>query len=159
MAEEITVSTRIEAPASQVYEMLADMTRIGEWSPEARGITWLGGATGTKVGARFKGHNRHGISRWSTTCEITAADPGKEIAWDVTFWGMPVARWTYRIEADGADACTVTEHWQDKRAAPMRIIGLATLAGNRAEHNRKGMEETLRRLKAAAERSPQSPSR
>lgn len=151
MAEEITVSTRVEAPASKVYEMLADLSRIGEWSPEAQKVTWLGGATGPALGARFKGHNRNGPARWSTVCTVSAADPGRELGWDVTFWGMPVSRWMYRFEPDGPDACTVTEVWHDRRGWPMRVLGLATLATNRAEHNRKSMEETLRRLKAAAE--------
>lgn len=151
MADDIAVSTRIEAPASKVYDMVADLTRMGEWSPETRKVTWLDGATGPAAGARFKGTNRNGPSRWSTTCTIVAADPARELAWDVAYLGMPVARWTYRFEPDGTDACTVTEAWTDKRGLTMRLLAVGTFALNRAERNREGMEETLRRLKAAAE--------
>ena len=30
-----------------------------------------------EVGARFKGYNRHGKHKWSTTCTVTESDPGK----------------------------------------------------------------------------------
>ena len=31
---------------------------------------WIDGAAGPAVGARFKGHNRKGRTRWPTTCEV-----------------------------------------------------------------------------------------
>jgi uncharacterized protein YndB with AHSA1/START domain len=152
MAEDIAVSTRVEAPASQVYELLSDLTRMGEWSPETRRVKWLGGATGPSVGARFRGYNRHGPIWWFTTSKVVTADPGRELAWEVTTGGQPIARWTYRFEDDGSGGCTVTEAWEDKRRAPGKALGLLTAVTDRAEHNKKGMEQTLRRLKDAAER-------
>lgn len=153
MAEDIAVSTTVAAPAQKVYGMLADLTRMGEWSPETRKVTWLGGATAPAVGARFRGWNRHGPIWWFTTSKVVAAEPGRELAWDVSSFGQPVARWSYRFEDDGSGGCTVTETWEDRRKAVEKVVGLFTAVSDRATHNKKGMEETLRRLKTAAERA------
>jgi uncharacterized protein YndB with AHSA1/START domain len=151
MAEDIAVSTRVEAPASKVYELLSDLTRMGEWSPETRRVKWLGGATGPSVGAKFRGYNRHGPIWWFTTSTIAVAEPGKELAWEVTTAGQPIARWTYRFADDGSGGCTVTEAWEDKRWMPGKVLGLLTAVKDRAAHNKRGMEQTLRRLKDAVE--------
>ena len=66
MADEVSVSREIAAPAEQVWAMVSDVTRMGEWSPEAEGATWLGDASGAAPGARFRGTNRHGTKTWST---------------------------------------------------------------------------------------------
>lgn len=153
MAEDIAVSTRVEAPAQKVYEILSDLTRMGEWSPETRKVSWTGGATGPAVGAKFRGWNRHGPVWWFTDSKIVTAEPGRELAWDVAFLGKPVARWTYRFDDDGAGACTVTEAWEDKRVPMSKFFGRFTGVSDRATHNKQGMELTLERLKAAAERN------
>ena len=67
----------IEASPDSVYAMVADITRMGEWSPENTGGKWLGGASGAAVGARFRGTNRAGIAVWATNVTVTAAEPGR----------------------------------------------------------------------------------
>lgn len=153
MARQAEVSTRVQAPAEKVFGMVSDLGRMGEWSPECVRVEWLGGATGTAVGARFKGHNRRGPRRWSTKGKVVTLEPGREVAFDITsVANLPVARWTYTVTADGDSACTLTERWDDRRGRVMNILGLlATGVGNRDEHNTQGMEETLQRIKAAAE--------
>ena len=41
MAEQVSVTTEIAAPVEQVWAMVSDLTRMGEWSPENEGATWL----------------------------------------------------------------------------------------------------------------------
>src|SRR3954453_19097398 len=53
-----TVSLHIAAPAAAIYTLLADVTRTPEVSPEIVECTWLDGATGPAVGARFKARNK-----------------------------------------------------------------------------------------------------
>ena len=148
---DVEVSTDIKADAKVVYDLVSDLPRMGEWSPENTGGKWVGGATGPAVGARFKGTNRKGVARWSTTCTIVEATPGKAIAWDVTAGPFKVARWGYAIEPAG-DGCEVTETWEDHRAS---LIGTVTNVGlgvkDRGTHNEATMRTTLERLKAAAE--------
>ncbi|MGK2958896.1 MAG: SRPBCC family protein [Acidimicrobiales bacterium] len=46
MRDQVLVTREINAPVERVWEMVSDVTRMGEWSPENEGVTWLGGATG-----------------------------------------------------------------------------------------------------------------
>jgi uncharacterized protein YndB with AHSA1/START domain len=155
MAESVQVQREIAAPPERVWEMVADVTRMGEWSPETTGCRWVGGATGPEVGARFRGSNRKGWRRWSTTCTVVESVPGAVFAFDVKAGPVPVARWEYRFEPAGPDATVVTESWHDQRGPAMAFVG-GLLAGvkDREAHNRVGMAETLDRLAAAAERDP-----
>lgn len=151
--KEIAVDRRIEADPAVVYDLISDVTRMGQWSPETVSCRWLGGAGTAVVGARFKGSNRHGWHRWSTTCTVTAADRGRRFGFEVGLMGRVIAKWEYEIEAQG-NGCLVTERWTDGRPVWMeKLSPLASGVGDRAEHNRQTMNETLTRLKQAAEAS------
>ncbi len=56
----ITVTRDIAAPPDAVFELVTDLTRMGEWSPENEGGDWTGDATGPALGATFSGKNRNG---------------------------------------------------------------------------------------------------
>jgi uncharacterized protein YndB with AHSA1/START domain len=71
----------IERPPESVWAVVADVTRVGEWSGECHGCAWEGGASGPVVGARFRGHNRRGRLRWTRLNEIVAADAPRELVW------------------------------------------------------------------------------
>ncbi|MQA09989.1 MAG: SRPBCC family protein [Pseudonocardiaceae bacterium] len=153
MTAKPTASAQIEVNASpdQVYELVSDPGKLAEFAEEYSGHSWLGGANGAKVGARFRGNNRKGIARWSTTATVTDAVPGRRFAFDVTAFGFPVSRWQYEIEPTG-DGCCVTESTWERRGPALKVVG-AFLSGvkDRAEYNRRNIEATLRRLKAHAE--------
>ena len=152
MAERIEVTTAMAAPADRIYDLVADVTRMGEWSPETTSCRWLGGASEAAVGARFKGTNQNGAKRWSTTCRVVAAERGKRFAFDVRAAGMPIARWAYDLAAEAGGGTNVTESFEDRRPGFVKPFGqLVSGIGERNEHNRTTMSETLRRLKAAAE--------
>ena len=155
MAEpvDVAVSTHVDAPAEIVYDLVADLPRMGEWSPECTAVKWRGGATGAAVGARFRGWNRRGPIRWFTDGEIVEAERGRALVFDVRGLGLRVARWAYRFEPDPAGTgCTVTEEWTDHRSSPYRTVtGVVINVRDRPTHNRAGMERTLAQIKAAAE--------
>jgi hypothetical protein len=148
-----SASVDIVAPAEVVWSLVSDLTRMGEWSPETERVEWTGGATGPSVGATFKGHNRNGSRRWTTTCTITVADPPRELAWDVKAVGVvPVATWRYEIESLDDLSCRVTESTTDKRPGIFKALtARATGVKDRGEHNAANMRATLERIKAAAE--------
>lgn len=145
----------IDAPAEAVYALIADLPAMGRWSPECYRCDWLGGATAAAPGVRFKGRNRIGARRWSTTGTVVVADPGRELTFDVeSVFGLPVSRWSYRItQRDGG--CTVTESSEDRRGVVIKTLGTALLLGTpgakRNARNQDTMEVTLARLKKAAE--------
>ena len=72
-----SVTVSMAAPAEVVWSLVADVTRIGEWSPECRRADWLDGAAGPGIGVRFRGHNRWKLNRWSRVCEVVEAEPGR----------------------------------------------------------------------------------
>jgi uncharacterized protein YndB with AHSA1/START domain len=148
---QVEVGVDVAAPAETVYELVSDVRRMGEWSPECERCEWLGGAGGAAPGARFRGHNRIGARRWSTVSTVVAADPGRAFGFRTSALGLPVAEWRYTISPTPG-GCRVTESWRDARGALIRAAGrITTGVRDRAGHNRQGMERTLARLKAAAE--------
>jgi uncharacterized protein YndB with AHSA1/START domain len=151
MTTSISVSRAIAAPADQVWDLISDLPRMGEWSPENTGGNWVKGATGPAVDARFKGTNSNGRKTWSTDVKVTTCDPGRAFEFRSTVMGIGVALWGYTIEATEA-GCTVTETWTDERGRIAKLLGgPASGVADRNEHNRAGMQTTLDNLAASAE--------
>jgi uncharacterized protein YndB with AHSA1/START domain len=152
MSDTADTSAEIAAAPDAVWQMIADVTRMSEWSDENTGAVWTKGSTGPELGARFKGTNRNGRYRWSTQCVVTTSDPGHRFAFRVSSLGLPVATWDYAVAATGT-GCTVTETWTDHRPGVVKIIGRAvTGRPHAAEDNLVSMKATLANLKIAAER-------
>jgi hypothetical protein len=153
MAEPVSVTQHIDAAPEAVYELVSNLPRMGEWSPENTGGRWLDGATGPAPGVRFRGTNKERFRRWSTTATVVEATPGEAFVFDVTVGPLKVARWGYRITPSGG-GCDVTESWEDHRAGWMKAIaGPVTGVSDRPSHNEENMRVTLQRVKAAAEAS------
>ncbi len=151
MAQEISVTVDIHAPAAEVWAMVADLTRMGEWSPENEGATWRKGATGPVPGARFSSTNSQGSKSWTTSGTIVEAEPGRVISFRITVGPVKVAVWRYSFE-EIPGGCRVTETWIDERNGLVKALGKPVSGvADRATHNREGMEQTLANLKAAAE--------
>ncbi|NKB42590.1 MAG: SRPBCC family protein [Ilumatobacter sp.] len=151
MNENVSVTREINAPAERVWEMVSDLPRMGEWSPENEGGVWLKGADGPKEGVKFRGSNRHGKRRWKTIATIIDAEPGRKLTFRITVLGIPDSEWSYDLEpTDGG--CHVTESWSDRRPGWFKpLTALVSGVSERETHNRAGMEQTLEALKAAAE--------
>ncbi len=152
--------TIVDAEPEQIYALVADLPRMGEWSPECQRVEWEEGATGPAIGARFIGHNEGGprkLMKWSRRGRIVAADPGREFAFATEEGGHESTVWRYRFEpAEGATR--VIESYEVKKLPVWaRIVDVPT---NRAGELREHMGHTLARLKAAAEaaRRPGGPS-
>ena len=151
MADQVRVTREIGAPVEQVWAMVSDLPRMGEWSPESEGVTWSGGAKGAKPGARFNGANRNGKKKWSTSGLIVDADPSRLLTFRIKAAGFKVAEWRYEFEPT-ATGCRITEIWIDQRGRIAKAAGKAASGvADRAAHNRATMEQTLERLKAAVE--------
>lgn len=92
----------VDASPEQVWEVLTDVTRIGEWSHECHEAHWVDGSTGPTVGARFRGRNRAGLVRWGRPCEVTALDPGRRFVYS-TDGGLigDCTEWTFELEPVG----------------------------------------------------------
>lgn len=144
------VSVEIDAPAAVVYDLLADVTRMGDWSPECRSCEWLDEPG--RVGSTFVGHNRRGLARWSTVARVLAADRPHAFSFATLYRGEPSTRWTYRLEGDGPT--TVTESFESITTPP--LIGLVErfLLRNRQAQLESGLAHTLAAIKQVAESRP-----
>ena len=83
-------SIDVNASPEHVWSLITDVTQMGRWSPECWSCTWLDGADGPVVGARFKGRNKRGLMRWSTISTVVVADQPNHFAFEVDNSGM---RW------------------------------------------------------------------
>jgi hypothetical protein len=151
MTDQVQGTETIAARPEQIYALITDLPRMGEWSPENTGGKWLGGASGAAVGAKFKGSNRNGSKSWSTTVTIIDAEPGKTFAFAVSAGGITVADWRYDLVSDG-ESTTVTETWRDRRNPILSLLGgVVTGIRDRADYTQTSIDTTLAALKVAAE--------
>jgi uncharacterized protein YndB with AHSA1/START domain len=146
-----SVTVHMDAPPSVVWDLVSDVTRIGEFSPETFEAEWLGGATRPALGARFRGHvkrNGRGPTYW-TTCEVLYCEPERDFGFAVIASGRRVNTWRYQLAArDGGT--DVTESF---KLTPMPVLRVywAVLGKLRGRTNERGMQQTLERIKAIAE--------
>jgi uncharacterized protein YndB with AHSA1/START domain len=148
------VTVHMAASPEQVWDLVADVTKIGRYSPETFEAEWLDGATGPDVGVRFRGHvkrNGRGPTYW-TECSITTCEPQREFAFRVGAGAAKhVNTWRYQLEpVDGGT--DVTESFQLAPTLPLRVYW-AVFGRWRGKTNRDGMRDTLEAIRAEVERS------
>jgi len=146
-------STEVRASPSVLYTAVSDVRRMGDWSPECQRCEWIGGADGPAVGARFKGTNRRGVARWSTTPRVVVADPGREFAFVTGHRGRDMTKWTYHFETvvGGTEVTESFEMLYDMpwyfRFADRFLMGVKDRKADLVTN----MEATLQHLKGATE--------
>ena len=101
-----SASIHIEAVPIDVYSVVSDVTRTGEWSPVCVTCWWDEG-DGPWVGAFFTGRNVASGRTWETRCEVIAADEGREFGWSVSGGNV---HWAYVMAATGGST-ELTESW------------------------------------------------
>jgi uncharacterized protein YndB with AHSA1/START domain len=144
-----SVSVTIDAPAETIYDLITDVTRMGEWSPECVKCEWLD-APGRR-GSTFRGHNRRGLARWSTTARVLTADRPTEFSFATLHKGQDGTRWTYRLDPEGAGT-RVTETFEAISAPRLIAFAERWLMRNRQAQLEAGMATTLDTIKRVAER-------
>jgi polyketide cyclase/dehydrase/lipid transport protein len=147
------VSVHVDARPEAVYALIADIPRMGEWSPECYRTEWLAGNSEARRGARFKGYNRYRRVKWSTVVEIETADPGRELTFAVLGSGKKRTRWSYRFAPAGSGTdVTETRETVAEYGWPIRTIVAATMPRHEG-WMKENMRQTLERIKAAAEKN------
>jgi Polyketide cyclase / dehydrase and lipid transport len=146
----VTVTTVIaNVDPAAVYDLVADVTTMPNYSPETIAVSWIGNTTTATVGAKFKGTNKLGTLKWSTKPTITAAERGRVFGFKVP--GKAGPTWTYEFEAvDGGTRVTESMHQAKASPLPIRILQRRAGVTDRAENLRNAMTLTLQRLTQAA---------
>jgi hypothetical protein len=113
------VDVDVDAPLQDVWPVVSDVTRVGEWSHECCSAEWTSGDAGAVPGARFRGRNRSGPWRWTRTCEIVAVDEMHEIVWrTVSTWLFPDStEWRIALQPSGRGT-RITQSFRVLRAPP-----------------------------------------
>ena len=145
------VSLWMDAPPDRVWDLVSDVTRIGEFSPETFEARWTRGSTGPEVGASFKGHVRRngvGPTYWSP-CQVTKCVPHELFEFAVGTDDVTLNNWGYRLEPkDGGTL--VTEYFRLEPKLPLRLYW-TVLGALRGRTNERGMRTTLERMKEVLE--------
>lgn len=151
----ISATVDIAASPERVWELVGDVTRMPEWSPELRRLRVVGRSP-VRVGSTLLGLNRRGLVAWPTSSTVTRLDPGRAVAWRTRESG---ATWTYELTGTGSGAGSGTR-LTARRDLPAFTAGttlLGPVIGGAAGHDREladGLRTTLERIKAAVEASP-----
>ncbi|OBF57952.1 hypothetical protein A5787_24235 [Mycobacterium sp. 852002-50816_SCH5313054-b] len=143
-------SIEVAASPEALYDLIADVTRMGEWSPECYRCEWLDGAIAAAPGVRFRGYNRLGRMRWQRTAVIDMADRGREFGF-ATVNDRALreeTRWRYTMEPS-ASGTLLTESFEFLWCSVANRLAEALVPRGRQVN--RGIEETLRRIKRAAE--------
>lgn len=145
-------SARIEIDAAPdaVYQLITDLGVLAEVAEEATAMRWVRGSAAAE-GAKFKGSNRNGWRRWSTTCTVTEAEPGRAFAFDVDSGPLPIAHWRYELTPTATGTAVTESTWDRRPGWFHRFGGLLTGVNDRAAANAEHIRVTLDRLKARAE--------
>ena len=146
------VSVHIKASPAEVWDLVSDVTRIGEFSPETFEARWRHGYDHAEVGAKFKGHvKRNGVgpTYWSP-CTVTKCEPERVFEFSVGTETTSVNNWGYRLQAQNGGTL-VTEYFRLETALPLRLYW-TVLGALRKRTNERGMRTTLERMKAVLEK-------
>jgi uncharacterized protein YndB with AHSA1/START domain len=158
---EAVVATRPQL----VWDLVADVTQVGEWSPECIRAAWLGEPGAPQPGARFTVRNRSpGGFEYEVTCVVTEADRPRAFAWLVLDESgdpaRPSSSWRYQIDPLPGGGSRVWQRFtHGPGASYLRAVAAqapdqaAEIIAARLDGLRANMIATLRAMKAAAESS------
>jgi hypothetical protein len=144
-------SIMVARSPEDLYDMVSDVTRMGEWSPVCTACWWDDGL-GPQPGAWFTGRNELPERTWKTRSQVVAADRGREFAFVV---GGSWVRWGYTFTpVDGGTQ--VTESWEFLPDGVTRFHNrfgsdASAQIADRTLAARKGIPVTLAALKKSAE--------
>lgn len=145
-------SIEISATPEAVYDLVSDITRMGEWSPEAVGGNWIDGAAGD-VGDWFEGHNATSAREWSRECQVAAAERGRDFTFVVGGIEANCTWWSYEM-APSETGTTLSERWWIVNKTPAIAAATPEQVEARVAYTETMLHSTLAAIKAAAESTP-----
>lgn len=150
MSKTLEASIDVDASPEQVWKVVSDLERMGEWSPQCKKMKVFGGDV--RKGTTTVNVNRKGFLVWPTTAKVTVFEPNQAIAFRIV---ENHTTWSYTLTPNGAGTTVV-----EKREAPTgttKISGFLVdkVLGGTEQFDVElvdGMNKTLQRIKSASEK-------
>jgi uncharacterized protein YndB with AHSA1/START domain len=145
----LTATIDVARSPAEVWDVVSDVRRTGEWSPECRRVVPLGRL---RRGALMLGVNRRGRVRWATLSRVTAFVPGREIAWVVL---TNRSEWRYELRPSPTGTSITQTRRTPRGEGRFALLFTRVLLGGQAGHDaelERGMQEGLRRIATLVER-------
>jgi hypothetical protein len=142
-----SASINIAAAPEVVWSLVADVTRMAQWSPECIRAEWTDGADGPTAGAHFHGYNRQGTLEWDELCLVTECQPGRLFAFEVPCGSPNATQWKFQC-VPSATGTTLTESFD---APLINVEGSVANWDGRFEMLVEGIKTTIAEIKATAE--------
>lgn len=155
-----SASVEIDGRVEAVWELVSDISMPTRWSSEVQATSWLGGATGPSMGARFAGHNQHAaIGEWDVVCTVTRFESERCFEWVVGEPEHPSAVWRFVLA--GADGAVGLRQEMQMGPAPSGLnIAIAAMPDKeskiierRLDEHRANMQANLDGVKSLVERA------
>lgn len=146
------VEVTVDAGIDEVWEVVRDVTRVGEWSHECTGARWLGEADAPVPGARFRGRNRSGALRWGRICEVVSAEP-HELVWTTvpTALYRDSSEWRITLSEVAGGGTRISQQFRVVRAPKVLAVAFAFLIPGHRDRT-AALTGDLQRLGAVAAR-------
>ena len=140
------VEVRVPAAPEAVWRVVADVTRVGEWSHECCSAQWVGAADSARPGARFRGRNSASVWRWSRLCEVVHVDPPRLLVWRTvpTLFFPDSTEW--QIEVSGSGTGSVIRQSFRVLRAPWLLDRVYARLIPSHQHRDARLAQDLRRL-------------
>ena len=139
----------ISAPPELVYDLVSDLSRMGEWSPESIGGSWKDGGRG-QVGDWFEGHNRSGEREWTRESQVANAERGSDFTFVVGGIEASYTWWSYEMQPSPTGT-TLNERWWISNKSPALRAATEEQFQARVDLTQGLLDATLAAVKVTAE--------
>lgn len=139
----------IDAPVDKVWDLITDLRRMPEWSPQCRMMRPLGPV---RQGTRTLNLNRRNKLFWTTTSTITEMVPQRKFAFRVN---ANNTIWSYELEPTATGTRVVETRHAENGVKPFSTLSVNMLFGGVPSFEEElvdGMKASLAKIKAAAEK-------
>lgn len=146
----IEESIEVSATPAQVWSVVTDFGRMGEWSPQVVRTFVQGGPV--KLGTRAININRDRFLFWPTRSKVIRFDPHREFAFRVK---DNLTIWSFTLEPTEAGTRIVQRREAPDGTSSISSVLVDKVLGGQEGFQgklRTGMRQTLERIKADVER-------
>lgn len=149
-------AVHIHAPVEAVWHLVSDPRHLTEWSPTVHQVEHHSGEAGAE-GSRYANRNRDGELEWTTHSVIVRSQPPRHLSFRIEEnWAV----WSFDLEVEDDGTRLIQRRRIPDGISPLAMELTEAFMGGQGPFTRsllRGMDETLARIKAAAEAAAHRP--